>query len=102
MVSDKDRAANPEYRKPCKGCPDGHPTFWKTVVESPQWIAWEKQIAKNFHKANVMLDSGKEWPSADYQEKKLPIYDVDECRECNVISPKHFQAFLRFCKKFRP
>lgn len=57
----------------CPGCPDGHPSFWKTVVESPQWKAWEK-----------------------YQSGKQQAYDVDECRECDVMSSAHFQAFMEF------
>ncbi|MDE2098441.1 MAG: hypothetical protein KGL39_14405 [Patescibacteria group bacterium] len=54
---------------PCKGCKNGHDTFWKTVVESPQWKEWE---AANTH------------------------FDVDECRACGHISQNHFQAFLGF------
>ena len=53
-------------------CSDGdHNSFWKTVVESEQWKAWEKS------------ENGRN-------------YDVDECRECGWISQKHFQDFLQF------
>ena len=60
-----------EHQKnvPCSGCEGGHDTFWKSVVESPQWEAWEK--------------SNDHW-------------DVDECRECGHISQDHFQAFMAF------
>lgn len=54
---------------PCSGCEGGHDTFWKTVIESPQWQEWERYT--------------KEW-------------DVLECSACGHISSKHFQAFLKF------
>ena len=30
------------YNCPCKGCPEGHASMWKSIVESPQWKEWEK------------------------------------------------------------
>lgn len=54
---------------PCLGCEGGHDTYWKSVVESPQWLAWEK--------------------AADG-------WDVIECQACGHISQKHFQAFMKF------
>lgn len=55
---------------PCPGCQKGHDTFWKSVIESPQWVEWEKATA--------------EW-------------DTAECAGCGHISAEHFQAFLKFC-----
>jgi hypothetical protein len=60
---------------PCPGCKDGHPSFWKTVVESPQWELWEKEQVKN------------------------PTRDIDESRECGWMGPGHFQEFLAFISK---
>lgn len=60
-----------------------HNSFWKVVVTSPQWEAWEKEQARRFSK----------W------DKTAPVegvFDVDESRECNWISANHFQAFLSF------
>ena len=57
---------------PCGGCKDGHDTFWKSVVESPQWKAWTA--------------SSPEW-------------DVDECEACGHISQGHFQAFMKFSRR---
>lgn len=75
---------NFKYWTPCKGCKDGHPSFWKTVIESEQWKVWEKDIAKRFRAAD--------------KDKPIPnVWDVDECRECGMISQRHFQAFLNFC-----
>lgn len=54
---------------PCPGCKDGHDTFWKTVIESPQWRAWEGHT-RNF--------------------------DTTECAACGHISKKHFEEFLGF------
>lgn len=60
------------YLAPCSGCKDGHPSFWKTVVESPQWKAW-----------------------ATHAEKEM-LYDIPEVVQCGIISPRHFQDFLYF------
>lgn len=54
---------------PCAGCEGGHDTFWKTVVESPQWKAWRESF---------------------------PQWDVMECEACGHISQGHFQAFLGY------
>lgn len=85
------------YHESCKGCKGGHDSFWKTVIESPQWQAWETQIHKNFHEA-CQKDK---WPSSRVQRDHLPIFDVDECRECGFISQHHFQMFLKFCRGFK-
>lgn len=53
---------------PCAGCEGGHDTFWKTVIESPQWERW-RSVNSNF--------------------------DVDECEGCGHISQDHFQAFIK-------
>lgn len=64
-------------------CSDGfHNSFWATVIESPQWDLWEKEVYRRFH-----------------TESKEGVWDVDECRECNWISPEHFQDFLKFLNK---
>jgi hypothetical protein len=40
------RAEKDAWCAECAGCPEGHPTFWKTVVESTQWKAWEEEQEK--------------------------------------------------------
>ena len=50
------------------------PTFYTTVVRSPQWEAWY-----------------------DHQVKAME-WDVAESQETGWISPEHFQAFMRFSK----
>lgn len=59
------------YWSPCLGCPEGHPSFWKTIVESDEWKRWEE----------VANEKG---------------FDYDESRECGYLSPEHWQAFLAF------
>jgi DNA-directed RNA polymerase subunit M/transcription elongation factor TFIIS len=59
------------YNSPCSGCPEGHSSFWKTVIESPQWKAW---VASR------------------------PNYDIPECEALGIISKEHFQDFLRFAR----
>ena len=69
-------------------CKDGeHESFWRTVVTSPEWIAWEKEVARRLRR----LANGA-------TRKTGPVFDVDECQECGWISPEHFHAFLQFCK----
>lgn len=56
---------------PCSGCVKGHDTYWKSVVESPQWAEW----------------------------RKIAEWDTAECEACGHISAEHFQAFLAFVKQ---
>jgi hypothetical protein len=70
-----DKLESERYWVPCAGCQDGHPSFWKTVIESKYW---------------------KEW--AEYANKNL-LYDIDSCEECGVISAQHFDEFMNYCLK---
>ena len=70
------------YWSPCVGCKDGHNSFWKTIVESPQWKKWEKENSRRMHLNPI----GK-------------CFDADECRECGWISAGHFQEFMKFSNK---
>lgn len=73
----RERCEKERYWSPCVGCPEGHPSFWKTVVESKAWDAWyEYQCSL----------------PASHPER----FDIDECQECGYISPEHFKAFLAF------
>lgn len=65
--------------------PDTYSSFWKTVVESPQWRDWETEVSKRFARVN----EPEPWNG---------VFDVDECRECGWISQPHFQAFLEFVR----
>jgi hypothetical protein len=59
----------------CSGCSDGHPSFWKTIVESKEWKDWEKEQIEN------------------------PQFDIDESRVCGWLGEKHRNAFFNFiCK----
>jgi hypothetical protein len=62
------------YVFPCTGC-GGHSSFWKTVIESPQWAKWKK-----------------------YAQPKM-LYDFDECEELGILSPGHFNTFIKFLKR---
>ena len=50
-----------------------YPTFYQTLVHSPQWEAWVKQNEIN------------------------PKWDVHESMEIDALSPEHLQAFLKWC-----
>ncbi len=64
------------YCVPCGGCKEGHPSFWKTVTESPQWKLWQKEQMN---------------PKSKYETRDMP-----EVEELGIISPEHFQDFLTF------
>ena len=70
------------YFEQCGGCPEGHSSFWKTFIESPQWLEWEKEQSKRF--------------SESAGNPAIKCFDYDESRECGWISQKHFQEFLNF------
>lgn len=63
------------YHQSCEGCPDGHNSFWQSVIESEQWKKWRKHA---------------------WEDKML--YDFPEVEETGIISAKHFQDFLKFIK----
>lgn len=67
------------YNSPCNGCSEGHPSFWKTIVESGAWSKWEKEVAWRLSKGELE-----------------GAFDVDESRECGWFSPEHFREFLKF------
>jgi hypothetical protein len=68
-----DKCLSAYYWHLCEGCKDGHPSFWKTVIESPQWKEWR-----------------------EYNFKDNLLYDFSEVEELGIISKKHFQDFLNF------
>lgn len=71
-------------------CSDGnHNSFWKSVVESPEWKEWEKEVARRF-------SIGRHNEKGNWTGP--PVFDVDECREVGWISNKHFAEFLNFCR----
>lgn len=76
------------YNSPCCGCGDGHPSFWKTVIESPQWKKWSKEINRRMKIGKIVNNKFNK-----------SVYDMSEVEELGIISPGHFQEFLKFCKK---
>ena len=58
-----------------------HPSFWKTIVISDEWKAWEEEQIKRIH--------------TDSHEG---CFDIDESRECNAFSPEHWKEFVKFLK----
>jgi hypothetical protein len=52
-----------------------NPTFYETIVSSPQWQEWVKVNEEN------------------------PQWDVHESMECGWLSAGHFQAFLEWTQK---
>ena len=77
------------YWQPCVGCEDGHPSFWKTVLESPQWKKWQSE----------QLERGKKGKIKDGKWSGKNIYDMPEVEELGIISQKHFQDFMKFSIK---
>lgn len=69
------------YFSPCAGCPQGHSSFHKTIVESKEWQLWEKENEKRMNKKIIKN-----------------CFDYDECRELGIMSQKHWDAFIKFIK----
>jgi len=63
-------------------------TFWRTIVNSPQWKKWYDEQVKRF--ARHVRKNSKVFTGC---------FDVDECQECGIISPRHFQEFIKFIKR---
>jgi len=73
------------YWQPCVGCKDGHPSFWKTVTESPQWMKWHKEQIRRCGIGKIVKGRFNQ-----------QVYDMPEVEELGTISPGHFQEFLKF------
>lgn len=82
----EERLEKERYLQPCGGCPEGHNSYWKSVVESLQWEGWQKEQMRRWG----------EWRKSG--DKNLPygIWDIDESQECGSISQEHFQDFLKW------
>ena len=74
------------YWQSCAGCKDGHPSFWKTVILSPQWQLWQKEQKRRFIN----------YANSNKKPENFGIYDMPEVEECGWISAGHFQEFLKF------
>lgn len=60
-------------------------TFYMTVITSPQWRAWEKEVARRMKE------------HAEKGSKLFTgVWDVDESRELDLLSQGHFQDFIKF------
>ena len=60
-------------------------SFYSTVVASPEWKAWYKEMMKRMKKASKTMN---------YKG----CYDIDESQECGVISKGHWAEFIKFIK----
>lgn len=67
------------YLQECPGCPDGHSSFWKTVIESKEWKAWKE------HNFKISEHGNYDWP---------------ECEELGIMSEGHWGEFVEFLKNY--
>ncbi len=79
----------PQWEFPCPG--DGpHPSYWKTVVTSPQWAAWQKEHARRFHDQRRSLE-------AERTRLQLSTVTAGGAAPPPVAGgDEHFQEFLKF------
>ena len=68
------------YHQECGGCPEGHSSFWRTVIKSPEWEKW------------------KEW---NYKKSPHGNWDFAENEELGILSPQHWKEFVKFIKKLK-
>ena len=82
--------ANPwtAYNQGAECCADKHPTFYGTIMKSPQWKAWYGEQMKRFRESTV-----------NEKTKKMegePVFDMDECVGIGAIGDEHMQEFFKF------
>ena len=68
--------------------PIDYETFFWTVIRSPQWEAWEKEVARRLAAHNKK-----------HSQRYTGAWDIAECKETGRISYAHFQDFLKFVAK---
>ena len=72
------------YWSPCKGCPEGHPSIHKTIIESEEWDAWGEENDKRM---------------SEYSENnQTEFFNICESEECGQMSPGHWQSFVKFIR----
>ena len=71
----------------CSGCKDGHSSFHRTIIRTPEWSAWEKEVSRRMNKH--IRNKSKVFTGC---------WDVDECREAGWISEGHIKDFLKFVR----
>ena len=59
--------------------------FYDTIVASPEWKAWYKEMMSRIREANKTMN---------YKG----CYDIDESQECGVISKGHWSEFVKFIR----
>lgn len=69
----------------CEGCNEYHPSFWKTVTESRQWKAWQKEQEERAIKCKCFD-----------KVCTCKVFDIAESTECNALSPEHWSEFVKF------
>lgn len=74
----------------CPGCSDGHSSFWRTIVLSPQWKLWQEEQNKRMKTGRLVKGV---WNKS--------CYDMPEVEEGGIISPGHWQEFLKFIMKVK-
>ena len=62
-------------------------SFYHTIINSPEWASWEKEVHRRM-----------EWHSQHKSKKYTGCWDIDESRECDLISAEHFADFIKFIK----
>jgi hypothetical protein len=60
-------------------------SFHNTITNSPEWEAWCKEQRRSWLPFECKVDG------------KFPdVFDVDESQECDLLSQKHWRAFIKF------
>lgn len=76
------------YYQDCLGCPEGHSSFWRTIIMSDEWKLWQKEQSRRMS----LLCKNK-------LPKKLGVYDMPECEEGGIMSLGHWKDFIKFLNK---
>lgn len=66
------------YCQKCEGCPDGHSSFWKTIIESKEWEEWKKY--------NFKISPYGNW-------------DFSACEETGIMSKEQWKALVEWLKR---
>jgi len=66
--------------------------FYQTIVNSEKWKAWEEEQRKRLKRQHEEMNEG-------YRYKFEEVFDIDECREADMLSEKHWKEFVEFMQK---
>jgi len=88
-------------------------SFYNTITNSSEWEAWCQEQRRRFKSVEKVFDNKKVEFSFIHKvfqyleencmnkdtKENLKVFDVDESQECDLLSQRHWESFIKFLTK---